>query len=172
MNLPFGGYGVLGVCNDSAALIDFALRGETNMYPLISTGRFLMHSARRLMLLREYLRNCQNQQPDNNSLELAIHDIRLLITAACNMGSDIHNSPCHLVDATSRYLANYPVSYFQLTQDSKEMMTKVAKLYEEFVHVEGGHREKSSTSIPREKEEEQTPNFLDFVFHNRGPPKK
>jgi hypothetical protein len=29
MNLPFGGYGVLGVCNDSAAIVDFALRGET-----------------------------------------------------------------------------------------------------------------------------------------------
>ena len=42
MALPFGGYGVLGVCNDTAALVDFAVRGETNMYPLLSTGRYLL----------------------------------------------------------------------------------------------------------------------------------
>ena len=27
MDLPFGGYGVLGVCNDTAAIVDFAVRG-------------------------------------------------------------------------------------------------------------------------------------------------
>ncbi len=33
--LPFGGYGILGMCNDSSTMIDFALRGKINAYPLL-----------------------------------------------------------------------------------------------------------------------------------------
>jgi hypothetical protein len=129
MNLPYGGYGVLGVCNDSAAFVDTAIRGETNMYPLISTGRFLAHSARRLSKLREGLTK-------DTAMEAAVRDARRLVTAACNLESDIHNSPSKLIGGTRRYLANNPVSYFQLTEDSKEMMTTDAKFYEVFVNWE------------------------------------
>jgi hypothetical protein len=130
MNLPFGGYGVLGVCNDSAAFVDFAVRGETNMYPLISTGRFLFHSGRRLLELKDAL----SKRPD---FEAAVLDLRRLVTAACQMDSDIHNSPSQLIGATRRYLANSPLSYFQLTEDSKNMMSAVAEVYQEYVDFEG-----------------------------------
>jgi hypothetical protein len=125
MELPFGGYGVLGVCNDSAAFIDFALRGETNMYPLISTGRFLFHCAHRLQVLK----NAFSQDP---SMAEAVRDLGLLLTAACNMDSDIHSSPGQLIGATRRYLVTNPQSFFQLTEDSKSMMTNLAAIYHEF----------------------------------------
>jgi hypothetical protein len=127
MELPFGGYGVLGVCNDTAALLDYAIRGETNMYPLVSTGRFLLHTARRLLSLREALL-------DLPGLEQEVHDTRRLMAAACNMDSDIHTSPSHLAGATRRYLANQPkVAHFQLSLESAEILTNMSKRYEEFV---------------------------------------
>jgi hypothetical protein len=139
MNLPFGGYGVLGVCNDSAAYVDTAIRGETNMYPLISTGRFLAHSARRLSKLRQELTK-------DTVMEAAVRDARRLVTAACTLESDIHNSPSNLIGGTRRYLANNPVSYFQLTEDSKEMLTTEAKFYEEFVNWEETTSKESTTN--------------------------
>ena len=139
MSLPFGGYGVLGVCNDSAAFIDFALRGETNMYPLISTGRFLFHTGRRLLQLEHALVKIQQEQRPDNGINVidvrdAIQDLGRLAWAACNMDSDIHNSPSNLIGATRRYCANNPVSYFQLTEDSKKLMSSLGELYAEHVH--------------------------------------
>lgn len=130
MELPFGGYGVLGVCNDSAALLDYAIRGETNMYPLVSTGRFLLHIAQRALSLHKALL-------DLPGFEQEVHDTKRLITAACNIDSDIHTSPSHLVGATKRYLANSPkIAYFQLSLESSEILTNMSKLYEEFVEGE------------------------------------
>jgi hypothetical protein len=127
MELPFGGYGLLGVCNDSAALLDCAIRGETNMYPLVSTGRFLLHIARRALRLREALL-------DIPGLEQEVHDTKRLITAACNMDSDLHTSPSHLVGAAKRYLATNPkVAHFQISQESAEILTNSSKMYEEYV---------------------------------------
>lgn len=153
MNLPFGGYGVLGVCNDSAAFIDFALRGETNMYPLISTGRFLFHTGRRLLELEKAL----VQRED--LVATAAADVRRLVTAACNLDSDIHNSPSQLIGATRRYLANNPQSFFQLTEDSKAMMSAVAKIYEEYVEFEGVGGKKAN-NVP------QVPDFVNFLFQS------
>ena len=133
----------MGVCNDSAAFVDFAVRGETNLYPLISTGRFLFHSGRRLLELKDAL----STRPD---LEAAVVDLRRLVTAACQMDSDIHNSPAQLIGATRRYLANSPVSYFQLTEDSKNMMSAVAKVYQEYEKFEGA--------------DSQVANFVDMLF--------
>ena len=143
MNLPFGGYGILGVCNDSAAFIDFALRRETNMYPLISTGRFLFHTGRRLLQLKERLCKRQKKRQPNDGdgigttvdVEHAIHDVERLVWAACNMDSDIHCSPSNLLGAKRRYNVNFPVSYFQVTEDSKQLMTTLGELYEDHIHA-------------------------------------
>jgi len=35
---PFGGYGGLGVCADSVAIIECALRGSTRIFPLVMRG--------------------------------------------------------------------------------------------------------------------------------------
>ena len=34
LELPHGGYGLMGVCNDSAAIIQYALSGKVDIYPL------------------------------------------------------------------------------------------------------------------------------------------
>lgn len=126
MDLPYGGYGVLGVCNDTAALVDYAVRGCTNMYPLLSTGRYLLHTAARLVGMWQIL-----SEYDDMKKEAA--DTKRLATAACLMESDIHCSPSQLIGATRRYLANYPVSFFQLTEDSKEVMTQLSRQYQDFL---------------------------------------
>ena len=149
MNLPFGGYGVLGVCNDSAAFIDFAIRGETNMYPLISTGRFLFHTGHRLLDLKAAL----PQYPKASA------DVRRLLTAASNLDSDIHNSPSQLIGATRRYLANNPVSYFQLTEDSKTMMKTIAQIYQDYVDSDKFERQGRGSSVS---------NFVSHLFRNKG----
>ena len=145
MNLPFGGYGVLGLCNDSAAFVDFAVRGETNLYPLVSTGRFLAHTARRLMQLRQGLKA-------HYGTEKAVKELDKLVIAAVKIDSDVHNSPAELVAATRRYLATYPNSYFQLTQDSKDMMMQVATVYSEFVKAG----------------DKSTADFVDLLFAKKG----
>lgn len=127
MELSFGGYGLLGVCNDSAAMLDFAIRGETNMYPLVSTGRFLLHIAERALILRKALK-------DLPGFEQEIDDTKRLITASCNMESDLHTSPAHLVGAARRFLAtNAKVPHFQISSESGEILRNSSKMYEEFV---------------------------------------
>lgn len=149
MNLPFGGYGILGVCNDTAAFIDWALRKETNIYPLVSTGRFLFHCARRLLQLKEGISK-------HSRLSSAVSDADRLVAASCNMDSDIHNSPGHLVGATRRYLASNPVSCFQLTEDSKTMLSAVAARYEQYVDC---------TQVMGSVNESQLiPNFVNYLL--------
>lgn len=134
MKLPFGGYGVLGVCNDTAAFVDFAVRGTTNMYPLLSTGRFLMHTAAHLMDLWKKL-------SAYDDMKLAVGDTRILAAAACRMESDLHCSPVNLIGATRRYLANFPVSYFQIQEDSREEMKNISREYKAFLdgrRLDGG----------------------------------
>jgi hypothetical protein len=62
----------------------------------------------------------------------ATRDLGLLLTAVCNMESDIHSSPGQLIEATRRYLITNPQSYFQLTEDSKSMMRSLVAIYQEF----------------------------------------
>jgi hypothetical protein len=42
LNLPFGGYGVTAVCNDSAAILQLCLYGENTIYPMTAIGLFNM----------------------------------------------------------------------------------------------------------------------------------
>ena len=128
MDLPFGGYGVLGVCNDTAALVDFAVRGSTNMYPLLSTGRFLVHTAAHLVETCDKLSEYED-------MAVVAQDARRLATAACFMESDIHCSPTQLIGAARRFNANYPQSYFQITDDSREVMQHMSKEYEQFLQT-------------------------------------
>ena len=131
MDLPFGGYGVLGVCNDTAAIIDFAVRGETNMYPLLSTGRFLMHIAKFLADFHEgLLLNSKGEDgKPSKKMKASIADTIRLASAACNMQSDIHCSPKQMAGAARRYTSNYPTAYFQISEDSKEVMQEIRRQY-------------------------------------------
>ena len=139
MNLPFGGYGVLGVCNDTAAIVDFAVRGQTNMYPLLSTGRFLIHTAK-------YLMEFCGKISHDSSMKQVETDARCLASASCFMESDVHCSPIHSISATRRFLANYPTSYFQITEDSRQIMEQVSKKYKEFLSKNSNLTEKEAVN--------------------------
>jgi hypothetical protein len=129
MKLPFGGYGILGMCNDTAALIDLSVRGETNTFPLLSTGRYLIHVIHRFIQLKDDLKG-------KPGMEAAGDDIGRLIRATSNIESDVHTSPAALLGATKRYLATYPESFFQATTDSKAIMSEMAALFETFVDAD------------------------------------
>mmetsp|Transcript_11117 Transcript_11117/g.25852 ORF Transcript_11117/g.25852 Transcript_11117/m.25852 type:complete len:689 (+) Transcript_11117:234-2300(+) len=163
MDLPFGGYGVLGVCNDTAAVIDRAIRGETNMYPLIATGRFLMHIAKFLGRFHECLILFDGDESSNSDSfttekkkddnifgrfhesiilggnnnrkkrlnDKAASDTLRLASAACDMSSDIHCSPKQMMGAARRYASNFPKAYFQISEDSKEVMEEISQQYKE-----------------------------------------
>ena len=126
MELPFGGYGALGVCNDTAAMVDYAVRGSTNLYPLISTGRFLMHVSRRC--LRLYITLVEKECTEEAK------DMRALMSAVCNMESDIHTSPSQLIAASKRFHLCHPkIAHFQLSQESKEILSSMEKMCKEFL---------------------------------------
>jgi hypothetical protein len=133
MNLPFGGYGVLGVCNDSAGLVDTAIRGETNLYPLISTDRFLWHTLRRLVRLQGSLQQAEAESSTTHNLQLLLEDIQNLIRAASTMESDIHSSPSRLMSAKRRYDACYPISIFRLTAKTKQMLQTEVEQYQQYI---------------------------------------
>jgi hypothetical protein len=135
MDLPFGGYGVLGVCNDTAALVDVAVRGETHMYPLLSTGRFLMHIAKFLVGFHDGLLRSNEGGASGGTITktttAAATDTLRLASAACNMQSDIHCSPNQMIGAARRYASSYPTAYFQISEDSKEVMKEISEQYVE-----------------------------------------
>jgi hypothetical protein len=66
-------------------------------------------------------------------MEEAATDARRLASAACFVESDIHCSPTQLIGATRRYNANFPESYFQITDDSRALMQEVSKEYQDFL---------------------------------------
>jgi len=118
----------------TAALVEFAVRGSTNMYPLVSTGRFLMHTATNLT-------EFYNKLSEDKDMEKVATDARRLASAACFMGSDIHCSPSQMIGATRRFLANYPTSYFQITEDSRQIMERVLNEYRKFLGTNADRRD-------------------------------
>lgn len=121
LNLPFGGYGVLGMCNDSSTIIDFALRGKTNAYPLLSTGRYLSHIVSYFIKLKEELEAIPHAE-----LNHVAQDILCLIKSAGTMPSDLHITPASLMDLSERYNKSYQVEVFQGTIEAKEILKTMA----------------------------------------------
>mmetsp|Transcript_19329 Transcript_19329/g.28604 ORF Transcript_19329/g.28604 Transcript_19329/m.28604 type:complete len:643 (-) Transcript_19329:116-2044(-) len=131
-NLPFGGYGVLGLCNDTAALLDQALRGTTGMYPLFSTGRFLIHISNRLMVLRKNFMSAKNPK----LLEAEIDALQRLLTASITIGSDLHAGPANIIDGAKRYLCRLSeVCTFQLQKESKDIILAMLEDYEAYIKI-------------------------------------
>ncbi|CAB9497137.1 Arginine repressor, C-terminal domain [Seminavis robusta] len=126
-DLPFGGYGVLGVCNDTAALLDFGVRGETSMFPLVSTGRFMIKSGRRLIQMYKSIRELEEEEQNFEQ------DIGRLIAACCKIPSDIQASPANLINSSARFLASQPETLcFQLELESKSIMTNLKAIFHDF----------------------------------------
>jgi hypothetical protein len=121
LELPFGGYGLTGVCNDSAALLDQVLEGTTNLQPLVTTGRFMIHLIRRFRKLRDRL-----EGKGNFSKEFS--DIKKMMKAAQEIESDLNSSPSHLKSAARRIKYCMPIgSPFLLHVEAEEMLTKLVE---------------------------------------------
>jgi hypothetical protein len=126
MDLPYGGYGILGVCNDTAALLDFAVRGETNMFPLVSTGRFMIRSGRRLIQMYQNIHSLEGGGSVGQ-------DIGRLIAACCKIPSDLQASPVNLINSSKRFLGSQPkLLCFQLEQESETIMTSLKAIFDDF----------------------------------------
>jgi len=136
-NLPFGGYGILGMCNDSSTLIDFALRGQTNAYPLLATGRYLNHIVSFLIKLKfeiEELRMMLSlESAGSKKLQPVVNDILCLIKSTSHLPSDLHVSPATLIGTSSRYDTSYGVPVFQSTADSKSILREMANTAREYL---------------------------------------
>jgi hypothetical protein len=87
-----------------------------------------MHTSAHLVEMHEKL-------VKNDDMEIIAQDARRLASAACFMESDIHCSPTQLIGAVRRFNANYPNSYFQITDDSREIMQYMATEYESFLET-------------------------------------
>jgi hypothetical protein len=137
LELPFGGYGLTGVCNDTSALLDQALRGETSVFPLTSTGRFLMHQARRIRALRKNLEGFSNFKAE-------IRDLDRLADATVNIPSDLHASPSNCADSSRRLLHCLPPDLpFQLMVETKKIMEEIAVESVGFVNERIDHQKHS-----------------------------
>lgn len=90
-NLPLGGYGLSGVCNDSAALIEHAVFKKTSVYPLSFNGKFAMSNWRMGKRIRATL------EQDND-----IEAMDALLEAIEKLPSDTNSLPCELSDQFAR----------------------------------------------------------------------
>jgi hypothetical protein len=121
MDLPYGGYGLVGVCNDTAAMVDFTVRGETDIYPLLSTGRFLMHTASFLVKIHDGMMKGKCSA----KMKVAAGDALRLASTAGNIQTDIHCNAKQMNGAYRRFKANYPTPYFQINVDSQEVLEEI-----------------------------------------------
>ena len=130
-NLPFGGYGILGMCNDSATIVDFAIRNKhTNAYPLLSTGRYLNHIVNYFIKLKDELtKSCEG----SSTLQPVIEDLLCLIKSTSCLPSDLHISPESIVDMSRRYGVSYGLSIFQSTSDAKNILNEMATSAREYL---------------------------------------
>jgi hypothetical protein len=130
LKLPFGGYGVLGMCNDSATLVDYALRGKTMSYPLLSTGRYLIHICAYLSKLKNEFMALRGTLKDEK-LDLVVFDTASLIKSTSTMPSDLHISPLTLIDTSARYDSSYGLPVFQCISDAKLILRQMANVARE-----------------------------------------
>jgi hypothetical protein len=176
MSLPSGGYGLtgksltnllrrrfpaltliamfleisLGVCNDTAAVIEYAMRcvrpltqpvpfvpvtyhflsiyacrGSTNVYPITYSGRFMMHTARVSMRLRKIMSADPNMSKEVDCLGD-------LLKAMLNLPNDQQATPAEAKDAVKRMLIMMPPFVHQLTLDAKEIAEEMHSELEAF----------------------------------------
>lgn len=119
MDLPFGGYGLTGVCNDSAALLEHCMYGKSNIYPMTSIGRFLMHSLRYTRDFRTRL----TLQPGNDE---ELEDLGDILKSMREIPSDVHAAPANARSAAERMLYFLPEDPpFKILDETKRIMGEI-----------------------------------------------
>ena len=129
MELPFGGYGLTAVCNDSAALVQECLYGVNTIYPMTSIGRFLMKTMRYAEGLQDRLLGSSQataSTSDSGRLQKEKEDLSAIVHAMKKIPSDLNASPSQAHSAASRLLATLqPSLSLKLMQDSKNVMESI-----------------------------------------------
>ena len=141
MKLPFGGYGLSAVCNDSAAVLQQCLYDKNTIYPLTSIGRFMQRTLRYAQRLREKLLLQQQK-----SLDPEIDDLCAIVDAMKQLPSDINAAPSNAASAAKRMLHTLqPKLPFRMHVDSKKVMESI--LEEEDMEKEEASKRGGKTTV-------------------------
>eukprot|EP00977_Amphora_coffeiformis_P026554 scaffold27769_cov176-Amphora_coffeaeformis.AAC.5 len=117
--LPNGGYGMNGVCNDTAAWLEQALFGSTHIYPITITGRFAIHMMRRA-------RELESQFKANKDFAAEAKAARELLRALTCLPSDMTNLPSGALDQCRRQLhCMHPERPFQMMLRTESIIKNV-----------------------------------------------
>lgn len=122
MNLPFGGYGILGVCNDLSGVIDFSVNDKTSAYPLTSSGRYIGHFIRCLMELEKKMEKA-------GGMETPVRDVKKLIHGFATIDNDLQAAPAKAFDTKDRYKVTHNEFFFTENARSMEVMNEIANNY-------------------------------------------
>jgi hypothetical protein len=115
-DLPFGGYGLTAVCNDSAAVIEECLHGTCSIYPMTSIGSYMMRTVRYAAGVREAFRNMRGMEQEVDALGK-------IIQAMGKIPSDLNALPSFAADSAKRILHGMPKNpSFQLMTESRVVM--------------------------------------------------
>ena len=105
-NLHLGGYGAIGFCIDSTALLEYALTGQTNLFPLTLGGLWRERLSAKLDHLLE-----ESMRPNEDAVDRYKGALE-------NMPQDLYHTSVTRNDAKRRLLASQPsYSPFLLIQD-------------------------------------------------------
>jgi hypothetical protein len=105
-DLPYGGYGLTGVCNDSAAQLEWAMSsdGLIHIYPITFVGKFAMQTLRVAYELRNTLLQTNLGNQSSNTIQLDIESLDRLIQSIMALPSDTNTAPSNAIDQCRRQL--------------------------------------------------------------------
>jgi len=127
LELPFGGYGVTAVCNDSAAMLQQCLYGESYIFPLTSLGRYMQRTLRYNQVLSRELKAVSR-----GTMKDELEDLEALQQAMLALPSDINATPANAPDAARRLLHTMqPERPLALMDNSKTIMENILQEHKE-----------------------------------------
>ncbi|KAL7557357.1 hypothetical protein ACA910_020225 [Epithemia clementina (nom. ined.)] len=119
LQLPFGGYGLTAVFNDSAALVQQALYGESTIYPMTSIGRFMQRSHRYGQVLGKDLANLPGMDQE-------VQDVKEICRAMKRIPSDLNATPGNAYNAAQRMKKTLqPELPFLLMKETKNVVESI-----------------------------------------------
>jgi hypothetical protein len=130
--LPFGGYGLTGVCNDSAAQIECAISDDgmtTTIFPLTFHGKFAMHTLRVASELRCALIASEgtDESTCTTNTNIDAKSLDRLIHAILTLPSDTNSAPIiDTIQRCHRYLHSHSRNPpFQLLVRSRDIVESI-----------------------------------------------
>lgn len=107
-NLFSNGYGLLGVCIDSVAPIQYILDGKTTIYPIMAAGEYRIRTLRTIDRLREKIINSLLGLVDSDFSKMDISDLDSIYDAVKYMPNDNYLCPSKYEDTLKRIRASLP----------------------------------------------------------------